>query len=208
MDLAARTLAAALTVVPDDIRLWSLKARWHAQRGEWSEALDAIARVGGDADLQTMALEGDVHEALGEAAKARARWDATEQSALANPEPWNRQWTLFRLEHGIELHDTRALLEREAKDRVDVFGWGQLALARVLTGDPSAAQDAIQRALAVGTADPWLWYVAGRVEEANGRTDTAAGWYRRALEFHPNFHHRLAADARRRLTEKRITSAR
>ncbi len=207
MDLAARTLAAALTVVPDDIRLWSLKARWHAQRGEWSDALAAIARVGDDADLQTMALTGDIHDVLGDSAKARAHWDATEQSALENPEPWNRQWTLFRLEHGIELAATRALLEDEAKDRVDVFGWGQLALARVLTGDPVGAADAIQRALAVGTADPWLWYVAGRVEEANGRADSAVSWYRRALEFHPTFHHRLAADARRRLTEKRATSA-
>ena len=201
MDVAARTLGAALTLVPDDMRLWSLKARWHAQRREWRDALNAIDRVGDNADIQTMALAGDAWSALGDSAKAAALWGATDRAALENPEPFNRQWTLFRLEHGIELTATRALLERESLERRDVFGLGQLALARVLTGDPRAAVDAIQGALAAGTADPWLWYVAGRVEEANGRAGHAATWYRRALEMHPQFHHRLAADAERRCKE-------
>lgn len=201
MDLAARSLAAALTLVPDDIRLWSLKARWHAQRGEWREALDAINTVGDQADLQTMALAGDAWAALGDSGRAAAAWDATEQSARENPEPYNRQWTLFRLEHGIALAETRALLERESRERTDVFGLGQLALARVLTGDAPGATHAMQRALATGTQDAWLWYVAGRVEEANGRTTQAAEWYRRVLELHPQFHHRMAADVAHRRKE-------
>lgn len=201
MDVAARTLAVALTLVPDDIRLWSLKARWHAQRGEWRDALDAIARVGDDADLQTMSLAGDAWAALGDTARAKAHWSATEAAAMASPEPFNRQWTLFRLEHGVELAATRALLERESLERQDAFGLAQLALARVLTGDAPAASAAIQQALAAGTSDPWLWYVAGRVEEANGRAASAATWYRRALELHPQFHHQLAADATRRCKE-------
>lgn len=199
MERAARTLAAALDVSPDDIRLWALKARWHALRGEWTDALASIARVGDEADIQTLALSADAWDALGDSARAREFIERTEEAALANPEPYNRQWTLFRLEHGVQLEATRELLEKEAVLRTDVFGWGQLALARVLTGDARGATDAIQRALAAGTADPWLWYVAGRVEEANGRGREAAEWYRRALELHPQFHHRFAADARERV---------
>ncbi len=200
VDAAGRTLDASLRRSPDDARLWSLKARWHAVRQDWRETLAAVDRAGDGADLQTTALAGDAWAALGDTGRATRMWAATESSALENPEPFNRQWTLFRLEHAVELDETRALLERESTGRRDVFGWGQLAFARLLTGDPVRAEEAVQRSLSLGTGDAWLWYVAGRVAEACGRVDESRARYERALSLNPAFHHRFAADARARLT--------
>jgi tetratricopeptide (TPR) repeat protein len=199
LDVAMRTLDAGLDLAPEDGRLWALRARLLAARGQWNAALDAIERAGASADIQTRALAADAWEALGDSARARTIREATEQFALDNPEPFNRQWTMFRLEHARSLHDTRAILEKEILTRTDVFGWGQLAWARLLTGDATGADQAMQQALSVGTTDAWLWFIAGEVAHARGQREQAATWYRQALELNPAFHHRLASVARARL---------
>ena len=197
---AARSaIADGLTDAPGDRRLLALRARAQALAGRWRDALADIEAVGAQADIQTLALAGDAWEALGDRARARAAWQRSEQSARDNPEPFNRQWTLFRLEHGLALPETRAILEREIGVRRDVYGWAQLAWARLLTGDPHAANHAMQQALSVGTADAWLWFLAGEVASAEGRGSEARQWYRRALELNPHFHHRYAAVVRARL---------
>lgn len=202
LDVAERVIGEGLRDVPDDGRLWALAARVRAARGQWRDALEAIAHVGEAMDLQTRALGGDAWAATGDSAAARAWWEATEQQALENPEPFNRQWTMFRLEHGRSLAETRDLLEREVAIRTDVFGWGQLAWARLLTGDVAGAEEAVRRATAPGARDGWLSYVAGLVAEAAGDQAGATRAFREALEINPHFHHRLADDARRRLAGK------
>lgn len=194
--VAEREIAAGLREAPDDGRLWAAQARLHALQGKWRRVIEDVERVGDRADIATTALAGDAYSALGDALKARAAGREIERKVRANPEPFNRQYTLFRLEHGLALDETRALLEREIKVRPDVYGWDQLAFARYLTSDLPGAEVAIREAMARGTQDANLYYRAATISRAQGDTIRAGRLTAQALQLNPHFHHRYVADAR------------
>jgi len=169
---AERALREGLAVRPDDARLHGALARLAGLRGDWKRVIAHGERAGAGADLATLALVGDAHAALGDRAAADASWAAVERAAAANPEPFNRQWTQFRLDHRRRLPETLALLRREITVRQDVYGYDQLAWALYLSGDYVAARDAITRALRMGTRDAVLFRHAAMIARAPG--DTAA----------------------------------
>jgi tetratricopeptide (TPR) repeat protein len=193
---AERELSSGLRAAPQDGRLWSARARMHALEGNWRAVLHDVERVGNRLDIATAALAGDAYAALGDTAKAVTSWNATEAMSRNNPEPFNRQHTLFHLEHGIHVEETRMLLEREIAIRPDVYGWDQLAFARYLMGDMSGAAQAIDAAMATGTQDANLYYRAALIARAQRDTARARALAAQALERNPYFHHRYAADAR------------
>ncbi len=172
LEEAERALREGLMVRPGDPRLLAARARIAAQRGDWVEVIAWGERAGSGADLATLALVGDAHAALGDTARAEASYAAVERAAAANPEPFNRQWTQFRLDHGRRLPETLALLRREIAVRQDVLGYDQLAWALFLTGDYGAARDAMTQALRMGTRDAVLFTHAATIARALG--DSAA----------------------------------
>ncbi|MEW5914920.1 MAG: tetratricopeptide repeat protein [Gemmatimonadota bacterium] len=194
--VAARALEDGLRAAPDDGRLWAAKARLHALRGEWREVLRSVERAGDRADIATTALAGDAYAALGDSLKAQGIRREAQEMALANPEPFNRQWTLFALEHGVSPHETRRVLESEIHVRRDVYGWDQLAVARYLTGDTVGAQAAMREAMKIGTQDANLYFHAALIAKAQGDTPLARELAKQALDMNPNFHHRDVARAR------------
>jgi tetratricopeptide (TPR) repeat protein len=119
-----------------------------------------------------------------------------EQSARENPEPFNRQWTLFRLDHAREIPATVALLRDEILVRQDVYGWDQLAWALYHAGDYQAAYEAMQQALRMGTHDAVLCFHAGLIERARGNHTDAERHLRSALAANPHFHPTFPARAR------------
>jgi tetratricopeptide (TPR) repeat protein len=193
---AEKALSDGLNAAPHDGRLWAARARLYALQGAWHKTVAAAARVGDRVDIATTALAGDAYAALGDSAKARQAWRRAETMARENPEPYNRQWTLFRLEHGVAIAETRALLEREIAGRQDVYGWDQLAMARYQTGDVKAAAAAISEALRPGTQDANLFYHAALIARAAGDTGKARSLATQAIASNPRFHHRYAAEAR------------
>jgi tetratricopeptide (TPR) repeat protein len=150
---AEHALQAGLAVVPSDPRLLAALARLEAARGRWRAVIRYGTRAGGGADIATLALVGDAQAALGDSAAAEAWYGRAEQLAAARPEPFNRQWSQFRLDHGRHVAETRILLEREIRIRPDVYGWDLVAWARYLDGDLSAAEEAITQAQRLGTRD-------------------------------------------------------
>jgi tetratricopeptide (TPR) repeat protein len=166
LEEAERALHEGLTARPGDARLLAARARLAALRRDWVGVIAWGERAGGGADLATLALVGDAHAALGDSAAADASWAAVERAAAANPEPFNRQWTQFRLDHGRRLPETLALLRREIAVRQDVYGYDQLAWALYLSGDYVAARDAITRALRMGTRDAVLFAHAAAIARA------------------------------------------
>lgn len=194
--VAQRQLKEGLLDAPHDGRLWAAQARLHALNGEWRKVLRAVERVGDRADIATTALAGDAYAALGDTTQAQGAWRRAQEMALANPEPFNRQWTLFQLEHGMAIAETRALLEREIALRQDVYGWDQLAFARHLAGDLPGAAVALKEAMALGTRDANLYYRAAIIARAQGDTIRSRLLAAQALQLNPHFHHRYVADAR------------
>ncbi len=194
---ADRALAAGLREEPGDFRLLAARTRLYALQGRWRDALRWGARAdAAGADIATLALIGDVWALRGDSARGAAWWARAEQAGHDRPEPYNRQWTLFRLDHGVALDSTRALLEREIAGRGDVYGWDQLAWARHLTGDRYGARVAMREALRMGTQDAVLHYHAGLIALADGDTAGARGALRRALAISPRFHWTQADAAR------------
>jgi len=173
LDDAERALRDGLNVVPNDPRLLAALARVAAARRQWRDVVRYATRAGNGADIATLGIAGDAEVALGDTAAARVWYARVARLAEQRPEPFNRQWTQFRLDHHRDIPAVRALLETEIRTRPDVYGWDLLAWARYLDGDVSGASDASARALRMGTRDAVLFYHAGVIAAASGRTDDA-----------------------------------
>ena len=199
LDEAARAIRNGLAIDAHDPRLLSVAARHAALRGNWREVIALGERIGDRTDLATRSLIGDAYRAIGDSARAEEMFHAVEVSAADNPEPFNRQWTLFHLEHERELSATLALLQQEIRVRRDVYGYDQLAWALHLTGDQVAAQAASVQAMRLGTPDATLWYHRGMIERALGNVDSARVHLQRALALNAHFHPINADRARREL---------
>jgi len=202
LDAAERALAAGLRANPGDARMYAGLARVEWLRGEWERVLAYGEAAGDRADIATQALMGDAAAELGRAAEAEGWYGRAEAAAAANPEPYNRQWTAFRLDHGRAIPETRALLEREIVGRRDVLGYDMLAWARFRAGDVAGARAAMGRALALGTPDATFHFHAGMIERAAGNPAGAREHLEKALDINPRFHPRFAAVARAVLNDR------
>jgi Tfp pilus assembly protein PilF len=199
---AGAALARGIAAVPGDARLQQAAVRWHALDGRPARALALADSMAESLDLATSAFAATVARAVGDRVAA-ARWLArVEALNRAAPEPYARGWTLARLEAGVHLPETRARLEREIRERPDVYGWDQLAMARLLTGDIAGARAASDRALALGTTDASLLWHAARIADAAGDRARGAALTRRALAMNPTFHAEDVARAQARLREE------
>jgi tetratricopeptide (TPR) repeat protein len=185
---AERALRDGLAVVPDDPRLLAALARVAAARGRWRDVVAYAERADSGADIATLALLGDAQAALGDAPSAAGWYVRAERLAAERPEPFNRQWTQFRLDHRRAVPQTRALLEEEIRTRPDVYGWDLLAWARYLDGDVAAASQASDRALRLGTQDAALFYHAAVIAAAAGRASDAERLFHAARTTNPYFH--------------------
>ena len=163
---AEAAFRAGLALRAGDERLIAGMARLEAARRKWRRVIAYGDELGDRADIATLALVGDAHAARGDSADAQRWYARAEAKARAAPEPFNRQWTLFRLEHGIRVRETLALLREEIRVRRDVYGYDQLALAFLLSGEHRAARIAMAQALRLGTRDPMLMRHAGMIERA------------------------------------------
>lgn len=198
-DEARSVIATGLAEEPNDHRLVSLLARIAALHGEWDSVIAYGDRLGDAADLRTLALIGDAHAARGDSAAAERLYAQLEASVAENPEPYNRQWTQFRVDHGRHLPETLALLRRESQARRDVLGYDLLAWALYKSGEYAEARVAMQQALRMNTQDATFHYHAGMIERALGNDDAARRHLTRALQINPRFHHVFATRARAEL---------
>jgi tetratricopeptide (TPR) repeat protein len=165
---AADAFRAGLAVRPGDERLLAGMARVAAARRKWRRVIAYGDQLGERADIATLALVGDAYAARGDSADAERWYARAEAKARANPEPFNRQWTLFRLEHGRDVRETLTLLREENRVRRDIYGYDQLALALLLSGEYREARTAMAQALHMGTRDPMLLRHAGMIERTGG----------------------------------------
>lgn len=182
LDKAESAARDGLTLEPADHRLWSMLARIAATRRDWKRVVEYGERAGSRADFATLALIGDAHQAMRESDKAEAYYQRIEAGAVENPEPFARQWTMFRLNHGRELAATLEILERENKLRPDVLGWDMYAWALYKNGRFAEARAAYPHALANGTEEATFYFHAAMIEKALGNPKAEAAHLRRARD--------------------------
>jgi tetratricopeptide (TPR) repeat protein len=192
LDDAERALRAGLELEPGDHRLLAALARVEALRGRWPKVVELGERIGDRADIATLALIGDAHRELSNPTAAARYHDEAEAAGRENPEPYNRQWTLFQLDHDRNLSLTLELLQEEIEGRRDVYGYDQLAWALYKQGRFAEARQAMAMAMRLGTEDAVLHYHAGMIELGLGNVERASDQLRRAIAINRYFHHRDA----------------
>jgi len=139
---------------------------------------------------EILAALGDVYAMRGERDKAKQQYDTVEyigKLATINRQVYNRQLANFYADHDTHLDEAVALAASELESRKDVYGFDTAAWAYYKKGMLGQARDAIEQALKLGTRDARLFYHAGMIAHAQGRTADARHFLSEALSINPHF---------------------
>ena len=122
---------------------------------------------------EALAALGDLLSLRGEAPQAADQYATVQAIARlqgAGGLVYNRQLTLFELNHDGDAVEALTLAERELEERKDIYGYDAYAWALLANGRAAEADAAIAKALALGTRDATLLYHAGSIALAMGDT--------------------------------------
>lgn len=157
LDDAADAYAAGLALEPDDPRLLAAMARCATARRDWTAVIAWGERaIAIQLDPSTLGLIGDAYEATGDHAKADEYFKTLEVAVSLQPGAYHRAWSLYLLDHGLQVAAVLAKAEAELRDRTDVYGYDIMALALEKAGRHREAQAAMRSALRLQTPDPLL----------------------------------------------------
>lgn len=141
-------------------------------------------------DPTALALLGDLRSKLGDqkgAEDAYALVEAVAELASSNQQIYDRDLATFYANHDRSLAKAVRMARAELKVRKDVYAYDTLAWAEYMTGNYKAAESAIRRALAVGTADARIHFHAGMIFSETANAALAIDHLRTALKISPNF---------------------
>lgn len=200
VDEAEKSYQAGLEARPGDHRLLAALGRLAMGRWRWPAAVDYAQRATiatATPEPGTLVLLGDAYTGLGDKAMAEEAYREAERITLAHPEPYNRAWATFLVEHDAgRIPELVALLKQEIQTRRDIYGHDLLAWALFKQGDYAAALEMIGPALRTGARDALIFFHAGMIERAAGANDAARRHFEQALDTNPYFHPTYPALAR------------
>lgn len=166
---ADSALSAGLRVAPADYRLLGGAARLAARRGRWTKAIDFGERaIAVSMEPTTLGVLSDAYAARGDSARAAElaeimRVVAFQENTPSRPHALtpsrgfpHRAWSLWMLDHGIEIATVTRLAREELRDRGDVYGYDLYAWALHKSGQSARAREAMRQALRMGTRDKML----------------------------------------------------
>jgi len=147
---------------------------------------------------------GDLYALTGNQSKAADQYatvdfiaQMTEQSG--GGKVYDREYGLFLSEHNRDVSRALEIAQSEIQYRQDVYGYDALAMALHANGRDAEALNAINQALALGTADPRMLLHAGLIEIANGLTDQGKAHLTQALALNPTVSPLVVDEARKAL---------
>ncbi len=162
LNAAETAFEAGLRIEPEDPRLLAAMARLAASRHDWHDVVEWGERaIASQLDPATLGLVGDAEEALGHHAKAAGYFRTLEVAVSLQPGAYHRAWSLYLLDHGLQVDTVLQRAQEELKERKDVYGYDIVALALEKSGRHADAQAAMRAALRLGTPDPLLTRHAG-----------------------------------------------
>lgn len=198
---AGQSFHAALAVLPGYPYALDWLAKVEAARGHSAHAVE-LARQASDAVPlpQYVATLADLYRSRGQTARAQeqiAVIGAIERLLAVNGINSDLELALFRLDHGIRLHETLALARAARAGRPSIYGDDVLAWALARNGRCGEALHYSKRSLRLGTKDASLYFHRGMIERCLGHDRLAKRWFARAVETNPHFSLIWAATARR-----------
>ena len=146
----------------------------------------------------------DLDMQAGRPADARKQLELIEFIAKLNPineRLFYRELALFYADHSLKLKESVELAKKELEVRHDVYTWDILAWVLYKNGRIREAAEAMEKALAPGTADALLDFHGGMIEFQLGDLDGAKTLLGRALALNPHFHMVYPGQARKTLTQ-------
>ncbi len=156
-EASAESFTAGLALEPDDPRLLAAMARYSAALGEWKNVIEWGERaIGIQLDPATLGLIGDAYEMLGQHNKADEYFRTLEVAVSLQPGAYHRAWSLYLLDHGLQVSSVLQKAEEELRERKDVYGYDIVAWALEKSGRHEDAKAAMRSALRLQTPDPLL----------------------------------------------------
>jgi len=191
----------ALQVVPGYVPALDALARVEAARGRTGRAIALQRRASEAIPLPGYVAQlGDLLAATGKGAAAREQYalvGSIERLQVANGVKVDLETALYRVDHGIRLHETLALARRAHAERPSVLGDDVLAWALARNGRCGEALVHSKRSLRLGTRDAAFFFHRGMIERCLGRPIAARAWFTRALVLNPHFSVLWSPTARR-----------
>jgi tetratricopeptide (TPR) repeat protein len=191
IDLAASHYRAALAVFPDYPLALGGLGKAMAALGHYEAAVRLYRRATEmvpQPDL--LAALGDVYAVTGQNERARMQYRTVEvigRLAKVDRQVYNRQLANFYSDHDLHVDEARRLALAELRARKDVYGYDAAAWASFKSGLLLQARRLMTHALSLGTRDPKLYYHAGMIDSALGRTEGARSFLSQALRMNPRF---------------------
>ncbi len=179
MPEAAAAVDVALSRVPDYAAALLLRGRHLLAAGQFAAAIDPLRRAAARNALPEYQwpLADALRSAGRESDAISVETEINRRGATSDP----RTYAVYLATRGESADVALHLATRELKERNDVFTHDALAWVQLAAGQPAAAWESMQRALAEGTKDGRLLLHASVIASRIGRPD-AREWLARAEE--------------------------
>ncbi|MBI3803876.1 MAG: tetratricopeptide repeat protein [Nitrospirae bacterium] len=145
---------------------------------------------------------GDLYTEMGKPDEARKQYDLVEQMARLdqiNQVLYNRDLALFYADHDRKVEEAVRIAARELEVRKDVYTYDILGWTYYKDRRYPEAEQAMKKALRLGTRDPRMLFHAGMIARAVGKEKEAKRLLNQALSLNPHFHPVYAQRARQAL---------
>jgi tetratricopeptide (TPR) repeat protein len=191
---AAKEFADALELRPDyGVAIEGL-GKVRAAQGRLDEAERYWKQSGkliGAPDFHVLSALGDIELARGNEMQARQYWsqalDAVDSLSADERIGFLRDESRFRASRGLDVSFALQLAEQDFKGRQDALALDTLAWAQFANGDIERARVSIDKALASGVREAFIWYHAAEIYAAGGDRDGARMYVDKALDLSPHF---------------------
>ncbi len=191
----------ALSSFPDYHRANAALGRLLAAEGDYSGAMEHVKKAQAAVPFPDYAA---ILEALyrrdGKTEEANRQIDLIDmidKLMKVNGETMNRNLAAILSDEDRKLDRALELAQVEFTVRNDVFTWDALSWVEYKRKSYAEAAAGSEKALALNTPDPMLYYHAGMIDIALGRKDAASRHLGRALSLSPKFDFRYAPEAKR-----------
>jgi tetratricopeptide (TPR) repeat protein len=174
-----------------------------AAQGKYEKAIDYYQRaINIVPQPDFLAALGDIYMLTDQPDEAQLQYKTVEyigKLAALNKQIYNRQLANFYSGHDLHAKEALRLALAELESRKDIYGYDAAAWAYYRNGKFVQAQSLMDRAMALGTRDAYLYYHAGMIALQLEDEAQARDYLEQALEINPHFSVLYAQEARRTL---------